>query len=257
MAVITSRNPGFRPETIRTRLARFMPSRTSAGWSVAWSASYEHSAEISDEHELQAAEHLGCYGTAVGHALAQAELTPQRLRLTAESSTNEAGTPVLTIEVRAQINGPAVDHSLFDAIVHRAEPGCPVLKGLASEVTIRLVSVLDDSLATASAPEAVSTPSPAAARPVTPIAIVAATPAPAAPSAAKPQAEPKVAKAAKEGSAANHAARAMGAIKGLRRMRPSAPRAKMQAPRWLTTRMAVLMVVACGTLAAVPVMWNG
>src|SRR5437764_12592172 len=86
MVVIASRQPGLRPETIRTRLARFMPSRVATGWSVAWSAGTEHADEFSGEHELRAAEHLGCYGSAVAHALAQAELAAERLRLTAERS---------------------------------------------------------------------------------------------------------------------------------------------------------------------------
>ena len=155
MAVITSRQPGLRPETIRTRLARFMPSRAAAGWSVTWSAGVEHADEITDEHELRAAEHLGCYGSAVAHALAQAELAPQRLRLTADATTSpETGQPVITIEVRAGISGPAVDQAMFDAIIHRAEPSCPVLKGLTSEVTLRLVAVLDNALTALSMLEA-------------------------------------------------------------------------------------------------------
>ena len=80
MVVIAARQPGPRPETIRTRLARFMPTRITSGWSVAWSAGIEHAEDIADEHELQMAEHLGCYGAAVAHALAQAELTAERLR---------------------------------------------------------------------------------------------------------------------------------------------------------------------------------
>jgi hypothetical protein len=35
---------------------------------------------------------------------------------------------------------------------------------------------------------------------------------------------------------------------------PGAP--KLAAPKWLTTRMAILLVVAFGALATVPVMWN-
>jgi hypothetical protein len=76
---------GPRPETIRTRLARFMPNRVSAGWSVTWSTLTERAEEIANDDELRA-EHLGCYGSAVAHALGQAEIYPTRLRVTAEAA---------------------------------------------------------------------------------------------------------------------------------------------------------------------------
>ncbi len=259
MAVITSRNPGFRPETIRTRLARFMPSRTAGGWSVAWSSHHEHADEISDEHELQTAEHLGCYGSAVAHALAQAELTPQRLRLSAESTMDEDDTRVITIEVRAKISGPDVDPDLFDAIIHRAEPSCPVLRALASEVTIRLVGILDESLTSAPAGPAEGAPDAQNASQAKPQQPTLDKPAQAKAqhAQAKPQQQVAPAAAAKSGEKSAprpatqaHAARGSGMVKLPQLGMPRS------APRWLSTRMAVLMVVAFGALASVPMMWH-
>ncbi len=258
MAVITSRQPGLRPETIRTRLARFMPSRTSSGWSVSWSAHNEHADDIADEHELQAAEHLGCYGVAVAHSLAQAELTPQRLRVNADSTINDDGMTVMTIEVRAQIIGPAVDQDLFDAIIRRAEPSCPVIKGLATQVSVRLIAILDDTLAAPAAPAANSkaaatTPpdknaaAPKAKMAMQPVAAAAET-------RSAPMASAKTRPAVKSTAVSAHAARAIGAqaMHAMTAMRGTG----MTAPKWLTTRMAVLMVIAFGALAAVPVMWS-
>jgi hypothetical protein len=269
MAVITSRQQGLRPETIRTRLARFMPSRSASGWSVTWSAGIEHADEITDEHELRTAEHLGCYGSAVAHALAQAELAPQRLRLTADATTSpDTGQPIITIEVRAGISGPAVDQAMFDAIIHRAEPSCPVLKGLASEVTLRLVAVLDNALSV----PVVVTAEPAAASSAKPAAKPASMP-PAAAAAAtvKVDGQGKAVTAKQSGGIASmlyaviaqaraklpgSAARAHQ-LPGHGQAHAKLPGRGMAAPKWLTTRMAVLLVVAFGAAAAVPAMWHG
>src|SRR5919204_1765654 len=99
---VTARQPGSRPETIRTRLARFMPARAGTGWSVTWTSQTDHRDEIADEEELRASEHLGCYGSAMTHALAQAGAAPTRLKLTVETAATPEATETtsLVIEVR-------------------------------------------------------------------------------------------------------------------------------------------------------------
>src|SRR5919199_6804457 len=105
-----ARQPGPRPETIRTRLARFMPARAGTGWSVTWSSHTEHRDEIGDEEELRASEHLGCYGSAIAHALGQAGAAPTRLKVTVETAATPEATETtsLVVVVRAQI--PGMDH---------------------------------------------------------------------------------------------------------------------------------------------------
>src|SRR5919204_5567296 len=100
---VTARQPGSRPETIRTRLARFMPARAGTGWSVTWTSQTDHRDEIADEEELRASEHLGCYGSAIAHTLGQAGAAPTRLRVTVETAatTHDSGTTSLVVEVRA------------------------------------------------------------------------------------------------------------------------------------------------------------
>src|SRR5215831_8888487 len=121
MVVVTSRQMSPRPETIRTRLARFMPNRTATGWSVTWSTQIERADEINNEDELRAAEHLGCYSSAVAHALGQAEISPIRLRVSAEASAAADGSPQpITVEVRAQIPEPTLDQTILEAIARRA-----------------------------------------------------------------------------------------------------------------------------------------
>src|SRR5205085_2143684 len=114
----------------------FMPSRSAANWTVSWTAYTERPDDFVDPDEMRAGDHLGCVGTAVAHALAQAEVAPRRLRVTAETATDAVtGSTTITLEVRAQLDG--VDQAVFEAIARRAEPNCPVWKGLASELDVK------------------------------------------------------------------------------------------------------------------------
>jgi organic hydroperoxide reductase OsmC/OhrA len=143
MVVIASRQPGVRPETIRTRLARFMPTRAAAGWTVGWSAQTERPEDIADDDQLRAAEHLGCYGAAVAHALAQAEIAPLKLRVTAEADVDSrTDEQTITLEVRAQV--PGIEQTVLEAIARRAEPTCGVWKGLMAENAVRVIAILEE-----------------------------------------------------------------------------------------------------------------
>jgi len=143
MVVIASRQPGLRPETIRTRLARFMPTRAAAGWTVAWSAQTERAEEIADEDQLRAAEHVGCYGAAVAHALAQADIAPLKLRVTVEADVDtRTDERSITLEVRALV--PGIEQTVLEAIARRAEPSCGVWKGLMAENAMRVIAILED-----------------------------------------------------------------------------------------------------------------
>jgi len=149
MVVIASRQAGQRPETIRTRLARFMPKGPAAGWSVAWSAHTERAEDMASEDELAAAEHLSCFGSAVAHSLARAEIAPTHLRISAEAAAAPDGvTQPFTVEVRATIPGLSIEPSVFEMLVRRADPSCPVWKSLATDDRMRLVAMLDDTLGT-------------------------------------------------------------------------------------------------------------
>ena len=120
-----------------------MPAKAGTGWSVTWTSETEHRDEIADEEELRASEHLGCYGAAIAHMLGQAGAAPSRLKLSVDTApTPETETTTLVIQVRAQIRG--VDHSLFETVVRRVEPACPVWRALAAEVNVRLVPVLEE-----------------------------------------------------------------------------------------------------------------
>ena len=163
-----ARQPGPRPETIRTRLARFMPAKAGAGWSLTWTSHIEHRDEIGDEEELRASEHLGCYGSAIAHTLAKAGAAPTRLKLSVDTApTPETETTSLVVEVRAQI--PGVDQAILETVVRRVEPTCPVWKALASEVIMRVVPVLEEPQAASPKPES---PAP---QPQTPPAMLAAS----------------------------------------------------------------------------------
>jgi organic hydroperoxide reductase OsmC/OhrA len=222
MAVVTSRQTGLRPETIRTRLARFMPKAVATGWSIVWSSQTERPDEISDEHELQAAEHLGCYGAAVAHALAQAEVAAVRLRVTAEAvEANDDGTAQpITLEIRAQIPGPPLDQTIFEAIARRAEPSCPVWRSLAAEVGVRVIAIVDEPTS-ADAPQTqadLSTPTAA----TTPVR--------------QPAAQATVARP----------------MPPHQFSMPGLAMPSLAMPTWLTPRMAILMAVALGTIITGP-----
>jgi organic hydroperoxide reductase OsmC/OhrA len=145
MVLTASRQPAYRPETIRTRLARFMPRAAAAGWSVLWSAATERADEINSEEELAAAEHLGCFGAALSHALAKADIAASHLHLAADTPPSPDGSPQpITIEIHAQISGPALDRSIIEGIARRAETACPVWKGVAGEGRVQFVAVVED-----------------------------------------------------------------------------------------------------------------
>jgi organic hydroperoxide reductase OsmC/OhrA len=140
-----------------------MPTRAGSGWSVVWTSHTEHRDEIADEEELRASEHLGCYGSAIAHALGQAGAPPTRLKLTVETAltpNSESETTSLVVEVRAQI--PGVDQAVLETVARRVEPACPVWKALAAEVSMRIVAVLEEPQAVAvEAAPSQPTPEPA------------------------------------------------------------------------------------------------
>jgi organic hydroperoxide reductase OsmC/OhrA len=214
MAVIASRQPGVRPETIRTRLARFMPTRAAAGWTVGWSTQTERPEEIADDDQLRAAEHLGCYGAAVAHALAQAEIAPLKLRVTAEADVDSrTDEQTITLEVRAQC--PGIDQTVLEAIARRAEPTCGVWKGLMAENAVRVIGILEE------------------------------------PGAGDPSVAVGESAAGKGGASAAKGSREQVGKPGA--SQAPAPLKKFTLPKWLTMRLAVLTAVALATFASVPV----
>jgi len=123
--------------------------RTPTGWSIAWSAHTERPDEIADEDELRAAEHLGCFGVAVSHALAQAHIAAVRLGITAQTGPASDGSPQpIAVEVRAQIPGIPLDNSILETILRRVEPACPAWQSLAAEVGVQVIGILEEPGAT-------------------------------------------------------------------------------------------------------------
>jgi organic hydroperoxide reductase OsmC/OhrA len=213
MVVVSSRQTGERPETIRTRIARFMPNRASTGWSISWSAQTERADDIANDDELRAAEHLGCYGAAVAHALGQAEISPLKLLMTAEAGAAPDGARLpITVEIRVQLPRPMLDQTVVEAIARRAEPSCPVWRSLASELGVNVIAVLDEP------PAAEAVPGQA---PATPAARQAAPPTQAPARPALPKLSP---------------------ISG----------GRLAFPKWLTPRMAILIGLAVGVFAVAP-----
>jgi organic hydroperoxide reductase OsmC/OhrA len=146
MVVIASRQAGQRPETIRTRLARFMPRGAAPAWSVAWSARTARPDEIASEDQLAVADHVGCFGAAVAHALGRADLAPTRLRVSADAAAApDSASQPFTVEVRAAFARSAVEAELVESIVRRADPMCPIWNSLATEDRVRIVAVVESS----------------------------------------------------------------------------------------------------------------
>jgi organic hydroperoxide reductase OsmC/OhrA len=120
-----------------------MPAKAGTGWSVSWSSHTEHRDEFADEEELRASEHVGCYGSAIAHSLAQAGASPTRLKVSVEAEpTPETEKSVLVVHVRAQI--PGVDQAVLESVARRVEPTCPVWRALAAEVSMRVVPILEE-----------------------------------------------------------------------------------------------------------------
>ncbi len=164
MVATAARQPGHRPETIRTRLARFIPRGAAAAWSAGWLSQTERAAEASSDDELNVAEHFGCYAAAISHALAKAEMAPARLRLHADAKeAPDASLQVITLEVHAAIVHSEIDVNLFDTLVRRAEPTCPVWKELIAAGRLRVIPLVDDAPVEHAAPSLVPTSSERAA----------------------------------------------------------------------------------------------
>ena len=146
MVVTASRQPGARPESIRTRLARFMPRAGGGAWSVAWSAQTERADELTSEEELTVSEHVGCFGAAVAHALSASEIAAIRLRVTATAtptaSVDGTAQPI-NVEVCATIAGPMVSSSLLEGIVRRAAPSCAAWTALVKSQGMRVKAVVE------------------------------------------------------------------------------------------------------------------
>jgi hypothetical protein len=159
MVVIASRQPGSRPETIRTRLARFMPKTAAAGWSVGWSAQSERPAEIRSEDELAAADHLGCYGTALSHVLAQGGFAPIHLRLVAETEPSLDGSlQPITVQIHAQMADASIDMSMLEDIARQVETDCSVWQRLSNDDRVQVVMILNDAEITRPVAAAASQP---------------------------------------------------------------------------------------------------
>lgn len=161
MVVTASRQPGARPETIRTRLARFMPRAGAGAWSVAWSAQTERADELTSEEELNVSEHVGCFGAAVAHALSASDICATRLQVTATATPTasvDGTSQPITVEVRATIAGPTVSSMLFESIIRRAAPTCAVWSAVVKTPGIRVNAVMEDG---AAAQTPAKTPQPA------------------------------------------------------------------------------------------------
>jgi osmotically inducible protein OsmC len=127
--------------------------RTPTGWSIAWSTNTERPDEIADEDELRTAEHLGCFGLAVSHALAQAHIAAVRLAVTAQTApASDGSAQPIAVEVRAQIPGIPLDNSILETILRRVVPACPVWQSLAAELGVQVIGILEEPGATPASP---------------------------------------------------------------------------------------------------------
>jgi hypothetical protein len=145
MVVATSQQTGSRPETIRTRLARFMPNRAAAGWSVSWSAEAPRPEDIGDEYQLRAADHLGCFGVALSHALARSNVAATRLAITAQASPSTEDSPKpIVVEVRAQIPGVPLDQNILETVLRHVESPCPSWRSIVEDLGVTVIGILEE-----------------------------------------------------------------------------------------------------------------
>jgi osmotically inducible protein OsmC len=115
-----------------------------SGWSATWASRTERSDGPPSPEQAHAADHLGCYATALSHALARANAAPSGLQLRASFSLGQAGgesrVAAIDLEVRGHV--PGLDQASFEAMVRQVKPSCEVWATLAGTVEIRVRAFL-------------------------------------------------------------------------------------------------------------------
>jgi osmotically inducible protein OsmC len=144
MAIAQRRGSGVW-EGLATKLARFMTDGgVPSGWSATWAARTERSDGQPSPEQARAADHLGCYATALSHALARAHAAPTGLQVgatfTLAPAGGEARVAAIDLEVRGHV--PGLDQAGFEAMAGQIKPSCEFWAALAGTVEIRVRAFL-------------------------------------------------------------------------------------------------------------------
>lgn len=102
-----------------------------------FSTRFEDGAGTNPE-ELIAAAHAGCFSMALSGQLAQAGLTAESIRTTANVrlEKTDAGFAITSVHLEVKARVPGADQGAFDTAANNAKAGCPVSKVLKAEITM-------------------------------------------------------------------------------------------------------------------------
>ena len=92
-----------------------------------------------NQEELIAAAHAGCFSMALSAMLSEAGFEPKSVKTTAEVSIEkvEGGFAITKSELHTEANVPGIDESTFQEKANAAKSGCPVSKLLAgAQITL-------------------------------------------------------------------------------------------------------------------------
>ena len=102
-----------------------------------FSTRFEDGAGTNPE-ELIAAAHAGCFSMALSGQLAQAGLTAESIRTTADVrlEKTDAGFAIKSVHLNVRARVPGAEQAAFDTAANNAKAGCPVSKVLKAEITM-------------------------------------------------------------------------------------------------------------------------
>jgi len=88
--------------------------------------------------ELLAAAHAACFAMALSNELGKAEITPNKLEVSAAISLDKVqeGFAITKSHLELVASIPGIDKSKFDAAVQSAKAGCPVSKLFKAEISV-------------------------------------------------------------------------------------------------------------------------
>jgi lipoyl-dependent peroxiredoxin len=114
---------------------------------VTWASRVEAPDGKTSPEELVAAAHASCYAMAFSNTLAQAGHPPEQLTVSAVCSLEKVEGGIEVSEMTLNVTGrvPGLDQDGFADLALKGELGCPISNALRNNVTINIVTTLDNA----------------------------------------------------------------------------------------------------------------
>jgi len=120
-------------------------SKAFTGLPVTWASRIERADGRTSPEELLAAAHASCYSMALSHILGQGKTPPQRLRVEAVVTFEQAGEGFRVASSALTVRGtvPGVDATGFQQAAEAAKENCPISLALHGNVALSVEATLE------------------------------------------------------------------------------------------------------------------